>query len=270
MDRRPLAAGVRKLFRGGCVARFAGGWLGSDVTRVVCLLSLLAIAAAFAAEIGPSLEGNLVVASPEPAQDVADTGAFGGCSAQALHGGEQLPELPYFYSRIAPGSSYGSTTMIDLLVDAGRHMSWAMPKASPFAVGDISRPAGGPLSGHRSHRGGIDADVGIYKTGGFQAQRQFVGVAPSELDIAATWELMRFMLDSGKVEFILLDRAHIATIKAWTLKQGLLSEDDVARIFPVEGSRDSWLRTGIVRHAPHHGDHMHVRVLCGDGTRASL
>jgi murein endopeptidase len=179
-----------------------------------------------------------------------------------------LPDLPFFYSRIAPGAAYGSKTMVQLIQDAGRHMSWAMPQAAPFAVGDISRPGGGPISGHVSHRGGVDVDIGIYKEGGQQARNQFLKFAPSQLDVAATWELMRFFLDSGKVDFILLDRAHIARIKAWTLQQGLLKASEAERIFPPEGSRETWLHTGIVRHVAHHADHIHVRVLCEDGARA--
>jgi hypothetical protein len=190
------------------------------------------------------------------------------CTDQWLKDGVQLPDAPAFYSRITPTGAWGSTTLVGLLQDAGRHMRWAMPKVSPFAVGDLSRQGGGPIAGHISHRGGVDADVGIYKTGGVQAARQFLNFAPAELDLAATWELMRFMLASGKVDFILLDRAHIARLKTWTLAQGLLGAEEAARIFPAEGSRDVWMRTGIVRHAAHHADHLHVRVLCSDGTRA--
>ena len=213
------------------------------------------------------------VTSPPPAPvavaaPAASTPGVRTCTDQWLRDGVQLPDAPSFYSRITPAGAWGTPTMVGLLQDAGRHMRWAMPSVSPFAVGDLSRPGGGPMSGHISHRGGVDADVGIYKSGGVQATRQFLNFAPAELDLPATWELMRFMLSSGKVDFILLDRAHIARIKAWTLAQGHLSAAEAERIFPPEGSRDVWARTGIVRHAAHHADHLHVRVLCADGTRS--
>ena len=229
-------------------------------------------APARAAEVGPSLDGQVLPApartTSAAATPAARPGQPGTCSDQRLADGVQLPDLPFFYSRIVPTASYGSRTMVQLIQDAGRHMSWAVPQAAPFAVGDISRPGGGPIAGHVSHRGGVDVDIGIYKEGGQQAKHQFLKFPSSQLDVAATWELIRFFLDSGKVDFILLDRAHIARIKAWTLQQGLLDEGEATRIFPAEGSRETWLRTGIVRHVPHHGDHIHVRVLCEDGSRA--
>lgn len=198
-----------------------------------------------------------------------DTGTF-GCSDQSLSGGVQLPDLPFFYSRVAPDAAYGTPELIDLVVEAGRHMSWAMPNASPFTVGDISRRGGGSLSGHLSHRGGVDADIGLYKKspkGPFQAPNMFLDLSSSDIDLEATWLLIDTFLDSGMVDVILLDRAHIAALRAYTLKAGLLSEDEADRIFVTEGSRDAWTRIGTIRHAPSHRDHMHVRSLCGDGTR---
>jgi murein endopeptidase len=228
----------------------------------------LVINAAFAAEYGPALEGDLLATEPASVNDTADTGASGGCSDANLAGGVQLPELPLFYVRAQPNAAWGSPEMIDLLVDAGRHMSWLMPAASPFVVGDISTERGGYLAGHLSHRGGVDVDIGIYKKGGWQHPRAFTHLAPSELDVEATWALVSTMLNSGKVDFILLDRSHIARLRAYVLSARLLTEEEAARVFPAEGTRAVWENTGILRHAPHHQDHLHVRVLCSDGRRA--
>lgn len=225
---------------------------------------------AFAAEYGPALEGQVLateMALPDSALS-GDTGAGGTCSDQHLQDGEQLPDLPLFYVRAQPHGSWGSAAMIDLLVEAGRHMSWLLPQASPFVVGDISTQRGGYLAGHISHRGGIDADVGIYRRDGWQHSRGFTLLAPSELDVEATWTLISTMLATGNVDFILLDRRHIDRLYAYVLSAGLLTESEAARIFPVEGSRFAWEYTGVLRHAPHHQDHLHVRVLCGDGKRA--
>ncbi len=231
-------------------------------------LWVFALLTAFAAEYGPALEGEVLATEAAPAQDTADTASYGGCSDQYLREGVLLPELPLFYVRAQPGASYGTQEMVDVLVEAGRHMSWLLPQASPFVVGDISSPHGGYLAGHVSHRAGIDADVGIYKKGAWQHPRGFTTLAPSELDVEATWALVSTMLNSGKVDFILLDRSHIARLRSYVLSAGLLTDEEAARIFPTEGSRAVWASTGILRHAPHHQDHLHVRVLCGDGQRA--
>lgn len=219
---------------------------------------------ASAASYGPEIEGQREIQETE---EIRDTGVF-GCSDQYLDEGTLLPDLPLFYARAQPDASYGSAEMVDLIVSAGRHMSWVLPSASPFVVGDISHARGGPISGHKSHRGGIDADIGIYKKGGWQHPRGFTTLSPSELDVEATWTLVSTLLDSGMVDFILLDQGHIRVLKAYTLKKGLLTEEEAERIFPAEGTRGVWERTGIVRHAPNHPDHIHVRVLCGDGTKA--
>lgn len=258
----------------GCVKSFASRFTtGRAIAKVAVesederlILALFATITAFAAEYGPALEGNVLATDMAALND--DTGPTSACSDQYLQDGAQLPDLPLFYVRANPNMAWGSTAMLDLLVEAGRHMSWLLPQASPFVVGDISASRGGYLAGHLSHRGGIDADVGIYKKGGWQHSRGFTTLAPSELDLEANWTLIRTMLATGNVHFILLDQKHIAKLHSYVLSAGLLTEEEAARIFPVEGSRAVWENNGILRHAPNHQDHMHVRVLCGDGTRA--
>ncbi len=220
---------------------------------------------AHAAEFGPSLEGEV---APEAdgieAREDGDTGAV-GCSDQYLTDGVQLPDLPLFFTRQAPDAEWGTTEMIDAIVSATRHMRWLMPEASPVTIGDISHQRGGYQSGHMSHRGGIDADVGIYSTGAKQNLRGFDTLG-SNFDVVANWALISAFLDTGNIDFILLDRAHIARLRAYTLRVGLLTEAEVEDVFPSDPH--PWDRTGIVRHATNHDNHLHVRVLCSDGSRA--
>ncbi len=220
---------------------------------------------AFAVDYGPRLEGEILLAESMPA---ADTAGVYGCSDRFLESAVVLPDLPLFYTRAQPSASFGTQEMTDLLVDAGRHLSWVLPAASPFVVGDISSRHGGYLAGHMSHRGGVDADVGIYRKGAWQATRGFTHLAPSELDVEATWMLISTMLLTKSVDFILLDREHIRRLSAYVLSAGLLTKEEAAGTFPAEGTRATWENIGVIRHAPHHQDHLHVRVLCGDGTRA--
>jgi len=228
------------------------------------LLSLLLSYSAFAA-YGPDLEGDLLAegASSEP----ADTGVV-GCSDQYLKDGVLLPDLPLFLTRVQPGHAWGTREMTDLLVDTSRHMRWLMPEADPISIGEISAEHGGFLQGHKSHRGGVDADVGLYMTGGHQNPRQFDTPGPGQFDVEANWMLMASFLESGKVDMILLDRGLIAKLKAYTLQAGLLSEEEANAIFLGE-AREGYQSVGVVRHAPSHEDHMHVRVLCPDGSKAS-
>lgn len=227
---------------------------------------LLASLLARGAEFGPSLEGEVLPAEADGVvQDGgSDTGAS-GCSDQYLTNGVQLPDLPLFFTRQAPDDEWGSPEMIDAIISATRHMRWLMPEASPVTVGDISHEHGGFQSGHVSHRGGIDADIGIYSTGARQNARGFDSLG-SNFDVVANWALISAFLDTGNVEFILLDRAHIARLRQYTTHAGLLTEAEADEIFATDSH--SWDRAGVVRHAPGHDNHMHVRVFCSDGTRA--
>lgn len=227
--------------------------------------TLLWILLAGAAELGPTEEFDVLADGRGiVSQRESDTGAA-RCSDQSLTGGVALPELPLFFTRVNPGAEWGSDTMIGAIVSAARHMRWLLPDASPITIGDISREHGGALSGHDSHRGGVDADIGVYSLGGKQNGRGFDSPGPS-FDVAANWSLIAALLDTGDIDFILLDRAHIARLRKHTLLGGLLTEEEVEEVFPT-GDR-LWERTGIVRHAKNHDNHLHVRVLCADGSQA--
>lgn len=226
---------------------------------------LLWVLLARAGEFGPTAEFEVLTDTSEAgSRRESDTGAV-ACSDQYLTDGVLLPDLPLFFTRQNPGAEWGSDVMIEAIVSVTRHMRWLLPDASPISIGDISREHGGALSGHVSHRGGVDADIGIYSTGGKQNLRGFDTLG-SNFDVEANWALIAALLDTGTVDFILLDRAHIARLRTYTLLAGLLTEDEVEEVFP-SGAR-SWERTGIVRHAVNHDNHLHVRVLCGDGSKA--
>lgn len=216
---------------------------------------------AFAAQFGPSLEGEDFAAERVPVQD---TGIV-GCSSQFLDEGELLPDLPLFYTATQPDHSWGSHLMIDSIVQVSRHMRWLLPGASPITIGDISSERGGFLSGHMSHRGGVDADVGIYRTGGLQNPRSFDRLGDA-FDVEANWALISAFLDTGNVDFILLDQSYIHKLRTYVLAKGLMDAAEADEIFP---SANYYERTGYLRHAPHHDDHLHVRVLCSDGSRAN-
>ena len=57
--------------------------------------------------------------------------------------------------------SYGHPALILMLTRSSKELGKAAP-GSVMLVGDISAKNGGPLSGHRSHQSGRDADVGFY------------------------------------------------------------------------------------------------------------
>jgi penicillin-insensitive murein DD-endopeptidase len=68
------------------------------------------------------------------------------------------------YVRIKPGShekSYGHPALVLMLERSAKDLQRVAP-GSVLVVGDLSDEKGGPLSGHRSHQSGRDADVVFY------------------------------------------------------------------------------------------------------------
>ncbi|HVU05939.1 MAG TPA: penicillin-insensitive murein endopeptidase [Polyangiaceae bacterium] len=59
--------------------------------------------------------------------------------------------------------AYGHPALVLMLVRSAADVAKAVPGSVLF-VGDLSAEDGGPLSGHRSHQSGRDADVGFYLT----------------------------------------------------------------------------------------------------------
>jgi len=190
-----------------------------------------------------------------------------GCSDQFLVDGAQLPENPDLYYLMSAETAWGTPEMVDLVIDAAVRMKDALPEASPLAVGDISRRRGGFLAPHKQHRGGLDVDLGVYRTGA-QQPRGILPFPASDFDLPANFLLISTLLATDQVEMILLDQTHISRLRAWAVTNELLSREEAERWFPRPGTRLERSGIGVVRHAPGHDGHLHVRVLCADGTRA--
>ena len=187
------------------------------------------------------------------------------CSTQVLRNGVQLPEQPELYYIRNPVETWGTPEMIEAIVVASEEMAWLMPGADPLLIGDISRQHGGPLPPHRSHRGGLDADIGIYTTGAKQpVSAGFASITPETIDYEANWLFWSELLETGLVERILLDQTLIDAMRDWAITSGTLSESEANDIFPEKGDPDLWLKKGVFQHFPGHKDHIHLRVTCGD------
>ena len=220
-----------------------------------------------AALIGPQPGVLDTALSHDSGADAAPFGRTpaGLCSEQALRAGIQLPERPELYGAWDRDRVWGTAEMIEAITRAAEEMAWLMPHADPIVIGDISRRYGGALAGHKSHRGGIDADIGIYTTGGRQPQGGgFTTVTPQNIDYEANWLFWRSLLDTGLVDRILLDQTLIDAMRAWTIQSGNLTVEEAHYIFAPAGTPQLWARTGVFQHAVNHHHHIHLRVRCGD------
>ena len=188
------------------------------------------------------------------------------CSTQVLRNGVQMPEQPELYHIRNPVEAWGTPEMIEAIVVASEEMAWLLPGADPLLIGDISLRSGGPLAPHRSHRSGIDADIGIFTTGAKQpVSVGFATITPANIDYETNWLFWSELLDTGLVERILLDQSLIDATRNWAISSGTLSEKEAHDIFPEHGDPNLWRKRGVFQHFPGHRDHIHLRVLCGEG-----
>ncbi len=201
--------------------------------------------------------------------DLADTGVGGddGCDRFHLVDGVQLPDNPALYTIWDPRNAWGTQRLVDVLTDVAEEMLWQVPDADPLMIGDMSRRDGGPMHGHRSHRGGIDADVGIYSGHAHQSRTGLRTVAVSDLDLDTNLTFVLTLLATGEVERILLDRGHIAALRRYAIDSGRLTEEEARRIFILPGDGlgvSPFSLDGVVHHVPGHKHPGHVRVRCAD------
>ncbi|MFT4976352.1 MAG: hypothetical protein ACI8S6_002249 [Myxococcota bacterium] len=210
---------------------------------------------------------TIIIAYAEP--DRSATEPYGRtppelCSTQRLHNPVALTEQPAFYTINNAPAAYGTPELVGIIEYASAEMAWLRPGADPILIGDLSRPHGGQLPPHKSHRSGLDADIGIYRRGGDQPETNpFVVTTADTIDHRANWLFWSALLETGLVDRILLDQSLIDAMRVWTVAEGELSESEALAIFPPRGTPRIWSMTGVFQHMPRHRDHIHLRARCG-------
>ena len=173
----------------------------------------------------------------------------------------QLPEGNGLYERWDPKRAWASAHVISTIQVVAERLALELPLADPLMIGDISRRGGGHMYGHTTHHLGIDVDIGLFMDNGRQPLGGFVDVPPNHLDVYATWILIRSLLDTGQVQFILLDQSLINPLKDYVRSEVGLDEATVDAMFPPVNRRLTWKVRGVIRHAPKHRNHIHVRLV---------
>lgn len=149
---------------------------------------------------------------------------------------------------VDPEHAYGTQETIEALTTVAREVHASYPQAV-LRIGHIGSPRGGWLRPHQSHQSGRDVDLGFFYRTGVDpgAPRQ-----PREklMDVAANWALLRALIIHSDVQFILVDRRVQRVLREYAV---LIGEDRawVDRLFGGRGS--------LIKHAPRHRDHFHVR-----------
>jgi LysM repeat protein len=180
-----------------------------------------------------------------------------------LHQGTQLPRSNHYFRRRLE-RTWASAHVVDHTLNAIHEAHAAIPKLHRLAIGDLSDHDGGPISGHASHQSGRDIDIGLfYRTVPTEYPEEFVDADKDTFDATATWALLEPLVrTSGKdagVEKVFLDYE----LQRWLYAAARADGWSKAKLADVFQYPDGpYAKHGLVRHAPKHADHMHVRFAC--------
>ena len=177
-----------------------------------------------------------------------------------LAGGLPMPDEPDCYRLRRPFNAFGKPLMVDTLRSAARQVQTYSPLQPKLMIGDLSKDGGGCLPPHKSHRGGLDADIGYYLRGAFTADRLSVATADS-LDADRSWLFLRALLATGRVQYAFVHYSLQPALYDAALRAGE-TPHSLAKILQYPRPQADWLHTAI-RHLDGHDDHLHLRMTCG-------
>lgn len=207
-------------------------------------------------DVDPKIWSQQVFPAAGPAE------AIGGHTSGCLRGAVALPAdgLGYQAMRIARWRFFGHPVLIDYIRDLGRRVH--LSGLGLVLVSDLSQPRGGPtMTDHKSHQTGLDVDI-------------WYGYPPEALDRRLSAE------ERQKISApVVVNRATMELTDAWQPEMGEMirvaaDDERVSRIFvhpavkrelceTATGDR-AWLNK--VRPWWNHHDHIHVRLLCPEGS----
>lgn len=193
-----------------------------------------------------------------------DIGSLGSLSVGAPNRGQLIAGVPLeddeFFHVVHPEAAYGTEETIFYLKRAIQQVHTAFPNTPRLYVGHLSREGGGYLSPHKSHQSGRDVDLGFFYKGGENWYR--VGT-PQNLDLPRNWTLVRALITDTDVEMIFVASYIQRMLESYAISQG----EDPAWLEAV--FRGTSGRPPLLRHAPGHANHFHVRFYCPFAERAA-
>ena len=155
--------------------------------------------------------------------------------------------------------AWGTPETVAALRRAAQEVATLHPGRTELVVTDISRREGGHLRPHRTHQNGRDVDVLVYRRGPKKSD---------ELDLERLWTLLSVLRREGLVEVILLDRGVQGRLYNYARDAVGLPAAELSRLFEYPRSRREG-RHALVRHAPGHRGHLHLRFRSTEAVAAS-
>ena len=213
------------------------------------------------------LTGLLSACTPWIAVTAGTAGPVGRTNRGVLVGGEALPKAgegyAFYHDR---DRRYGSAQLTALVTEVAQKVAADFPD-SVLLVGDLSGNGGGKITGHSSHRTGLDVDLAFFvrcpertNTDAFLlAPHDPYGVTVSDghagyFDYEKNWAVVEALLSSeaAQIQWIFVSKGLKARLLAYALSSGK--------------NMDLVARAADVLHQPGdsaiHNDHFHVRIYC--------
>ncbi len=176
--------------------------------------------------------------------------SIGSPNAGAVMNAVRMPDGP-LWTLVDPAHAYATTETIDYLTRALTAVAERFADTPVVSIGHLSGPRGGHLNPHSSHQSGRDVDVGFYYLSA--PNHWYARVTPARLDLPRTWWLIRTLILQTDIQYIFIDQSLMLPLERHALEQGEQTEW-IRSVFHGSGSRGA-----IVRHAPGHATHLHLR-----------
>jgi penicillin-insensitive murein endopeptidase len=241
------------------------------LARAALLVALAVPCAATTAEAAGKAHGRATASRKGPAPQ-----SIGAPHSGKLVGAARLKRSKHVEPR--PGThNFGLPVLVDLLKRAAGDVA-SKHRGSVLLVGDLSAAGGGPLTGHKSHQSGRDADVGFFvansKGKPIQVHRFMAfdgdgkprtGPAWARFDDARNWAFVEALFkeehrEGVAVRFLFVSAELKARLLAHAAKHG--AHKDV-----MERAAAAMLSP---EHVDVHDDHFHVRLRCPAGMSACV
>ncbi len=153
---------------------------------------------------------------------------------------------------------WGTTHAIEHLLEAIATFRRDSGYDRPLTISSISLKKGGRFRPHSSHRTGRDVDIRLPRKPGHKK-----GESPSSIDWSKTWALIKALVETREVEYIFVSWSRQKYLYRAAQSAGA-TKAELAKIVQYP-NKPSQRTKAVVRHAPGHTVHLHVRFTCTPG-----
>lgn len=172
----------------------------------------------------------------------------------------ELPPHPMYIIRES-SRAYGTLETVRWIRDGFDAVRRQHPEGPRVRIHDLSDRDGGSMRDHRSHQSGRDVDIAFFRRRCGSNECGFANTTPGLLDVRRQWALLHTWLVGRRVEAIFIDYSLQEPLYEYARSEGA-TPAQLREWFQYPRGRSHAF--GIIRHFPHHQDHLHVRFVCPD------